>query len=77
MSDKLVEVVAEAIHAQEALRIGKTRAWSSETTDEQDLWLGDARAALFAIEASGYAVVPKEPTEEMMSKARNSISLVG
>lgn len=70
MSDKLIEAVAEAIHAQEAVRIGKTRAWSSETTDEQDLWLGDARAALAAIEASGYRVVPKEPTEAMLKHAK-------
>ena len=73
MSDKLIEAVAKAIHAHEAARIGNTRAWSSETTFEQDLWLGDARAALSAIEASGYAVVPIYPTREMSYAAPTNL----
>lgn len=52
MSDKLIEAVARELHHA---------GW------EKDYWTEAAKQVIAAIEASGYAVVPKEPTMEMLS----------
>lgn len=52
MSDKLIEAVARELHHA---------GW------EKDYWTEAAKQVIAAIEASGYAVVPKEPTTEMLS----------
>ena len=54
MSDKLIEAVARELHHA---------GW------EKDYWTEAAKQVIAAIEASGYAVVPKEPTEEMVKAA--------
>jgi hypothetical protein len=56
---ELVEVVAQAI---------------DEAFDDIGLWRVEAvaRAALAAIDAAGYAVVPKEPSEAMRIAAINT-----
>ncbi len=73
MSDKLIEAVAKAIYERKALEIGNIRPWLSVSSVQRVISFEDARAALAAIEASGYRVVPKEPTDEMAENARNAI----
>lgn len=78
MSDKLIEAVAKAIcqSAMDENEVARNTpmeplTFSRNTAGDASLWAifeTDAAAALFAIEASGYRVVPKEPTEAM-SKA--------
>ncbi len=58
MSDKLIESVARELHHA---------GW------EQDYWTAAAKQVIAAIEASGYRVVPKEATEEMLSDADSAI----
>ena len=53
MNDKLIEAVARAIHVH-----------CHAMTSPEDA----ARAALAAIEASGHAIVPVEPTEDMVGE---------
>lgn len=71
MSDKMIEAVAKAI-CQANIDANSTPKPNSigffRTAIDGPLWLSftvDAQIVLDAIEASGYAVVPKEPTEEM------------
>jgi hypothetical protein len=42
--------------------------------DEFGLSLDQAQAALSALDAAGYAVVPKEPTEEMLEAGSRAIN---
>ena len=81
MRDKLIDAVVNAISeieragGQDAI-VGPSRKALPHLAGMEQARAEYARcirAVLVAIEASGYAVVPKEPTEEMMSKARNSI----
>ncbi len=68
MSDALIEAVAREIFFGDG---GDPTAWDKVRVRE--LYLSNARAALSAIEANGYRVVPVEPTQEMAEKARNAI----
>lgn len=45
---------------------------SSGDDDGQSYWLGLAQAVLTAIEQSGHAIVPIEPTEAMIDAGYNS-----
>ena len=76
MSDKLIEAVAKALF-DTIHREHRGDAWPTTRDDVRDGWRKQARSALSAIEASGYAVVPKEPTEKMISSARNHIYDLG
>lgn len=58
MSDALIEAVAKAIADSDRTL--------TETTFLEPRYLRYARAALSAIEANGYRVVPVEPTQEMI-----------
>lgn len=83
MSDKLIEAVAKAIcqSAMDENEVARKTpmaplAFSRNTAGDQELWAifeTDAAAVLAAIEASGFVVVPKEPTEEMLSDADSAI----
>jgi hypothetical protein len=53
--DKLIEAIAAALADEEGLR----------PTERPRRWVRQAEAALAAIEANGFAVVPVEPTEAM------------
>lgn len=57
-----VEVMAEAI---------------ASVNDEFGLSLDQAQAALSALDAAGYAVVPKEPTREMWAASGDAIVKLG
>ena len=65
MSDALIEAVAKAIADSDRTL--------NETTFPEPRYFRYARAALSAIEANGYRVVPVEPTQEMAETARNAI----
>ncbi len=60
MTEELVEKCTDAMF--------KSEPWSSFWSRDEARKL--ARACLSSIEAAGYAVVPKEPTEEMIEDAR-------
>lgn len=63
MSDKLIEAVARSLW-------GAQKDCPKEHFDHLTVptyLREEAAAALAAIEAAGYAVVPKEPTREMLS----------
>lgn len=70
--DELIEAVAKAICRENLI--------STKQPDDPETmgyywksFLGEARAALSAIEAAGFVVVPVEPTDEMAENARNAI----
>ena len=76
MSDKLIEAVAKAI-CQSNIDANSAPKPNSvgffRTTIDGPLWMSftpDAQIVLAAIEASGYRVVPKEPTEAMIKHAK-------
>jgi hypothetical protein len=60
--DKLIEAMARGLCKSE---------WPSGTERDYDMmwegWVTDAQAALAAIEANGFAVVPREPTVKMVA----------
>jgi len=58
MTDALIEAVARAIYERIHARHGSSQPWSLLTLSKRTVWMTDARAALAAIEQSGYAVVP-------------------
>lgn len=73
MSDTLVEAVARGVFNAMCEEAGRSVTW-----DDRPGWPGErdrehgrigARAALAAIEAQGWCVVPKEPTSEMLDAA--------
>ncbi|TXH57564.1 MAG: hypothetical protein E6Q97_04300 [Desulfurellales bacterium] len=69
MSD-LVEAVARGLVQHDCERPPKIAPpWSARSKAEQEIDLGYARAALSAIEAYGYVIVPREPTSEMIDAA--------
>ena len=57
MTDSLVEAVAEVV-----------RGHRHKVTNSNAI----ARAAIAAIEAQGWAIVPKEPTEKMLDAASHA-----
>lgn len=66
MSDELIEAVAKAICRENLI--------STKQPDDPETmgyywksFLGEARAALSAIEGAGFVVVPVEPTDEMLA----------
>ena len=67
--DELLEKMARGMHAvslaaeEDEL---KPAGWDDEALDHRKEWLSYARAALSAISAAGWAVVPKEPDEAMV-----------
>lgn len=66
MTDKLMEAVAEAMwNTHAGSRVHPWAALGSIKDDYRDY----ARAALAAVEAAGYRVVPVEPTAEMIRAA--------
>lgn len=68
MSDDLIERLARAIRVALAANQGvEADVNSPMTPNEKRAYLPVARAALAEIEAAGYAVVPVEPTEAMVS----------
>lgn len=70
MSDELIEAVAKALNEFENQRVPHmAKPWSLLTVPVRDVVLAEARAALSAIEAAGFVVVPKEPTDEMVDGA--------
>ena len=70
-ADALIEKVAEALWDSEGY--GFVHSWEALMPETRERHLVQARAALSAIEANGYRVVPVEPTQEMAEKARNAI----
>lgn len=72
MSDELIEAVAKALNEFENQRVPHmAKPWSLLTVPVRDVVLAEARAALSAIEAAGFVVVPKDPTQEMIDMARH------
>jgi len=76
MSDELIEAVAKAICRENLI--------STKQPDDPETmgyywksFQGEARAALTAIEAAGYAVVPVEPTSEMIAAGIFAETIVG
>ncbi len=71
-ADALIEAVATALWQQESLRaLGRNRLVAGDEWDDGDrnVWRGLARAALAAIEAAGFRVVPVDPTPTMYGAA--------
>lgn len=64
MSDKLIEAVAKAL-VEANMAATKQVPIPGEVAYYVNSYKREARAVFAAIEASGYAVVPKEPTEAM------------
>lgn len=58
MSNDLIEAVAKALH---------NSGW------DRDYWVAAAAEVIKAIEAAGFAIVPREPTDEMLSDADSAI----
>lgn len=63
MNTDLIEAVARAVN----------NVYADHELVPYRLAVAASRAALSAIEASGYTVAPAEPTEEMAESARNAI----
>lgn len=84
MTDKLIEAVAKAIcqSAMDENEVARNTpmnplVFSRNTAGDESLWATfetDAAAVLAAIEASGFRVVPAEPTEEMLDMVRYDYS---
>lgn len=66
-TDALVEAVAKAIQDTTCRVISEDSLGVVATSLPDDECVNAARAALSAIEANGYRVVPVEPTQEMLS----------
>lgn len=69
--EKIIEVMAENLWQADAIRAtGRARRepWNDLCTTAQAKWHYSADKALTALEAAGYVVVPREPTEEMRAK---------
>lgn len=70
MTPSLIEAVARAILAEryqlENGRLNTNISWETIDENTRVRYLDQARAALQSIEASGYAIVPVEPTEDML-----------
>jgi hypothetical protein len=49
-----------------AIRSAHRDAWSENKADDKDMHVSFVDAALAAIEAAGYAIVPVEPTAAML-----------
>jgi len=62
MSEELIEAIARAMYERDCIGLTK---WSLLPSHKRHPWEANARAALAAIEASGHAVVPVTPTQEM------------
>ena len=62
----LVETVARAIAEYGTSHFGDDSPFDEQSQLQRAMRLGEARAALSAIEAAGYRVVPVEPTEAMI-----------
>lgn len=69
MSDALIEAVAKASCDNVYQRHGLPSPWPHLPADIRDAWTSSARAALAAIEAQGFRVVPVEPTPTMYGAA--------
>lgn len=65
----LIETMARAICGE----AGYDKPWDAFNASERDMFVDCARAALAAIEAAGYRVVPVEPTEEMICAGISAI----
>lgn len=61
---KMIEQVARAMFAQD-----HDEAWKAGEDATKAIYLNNARAAVQAIEAAGYAIVPNEPSPEMLAAA--------
>lgn len=61
---EIVEVMARAAYNRRWPMASGTLAW--DRAFDRDKWLLAMDAALTALEASGRAVVPREPTREML-----------
>ena len=57
-ADKLIEVMARTMRDSEPGMRNRSHLY----------WVPSARAALAAIDAAGWAVVPKEPTKEIIEE---------
>jgi hypothetical protein len=62
----LIEAMAKTA-CEQKLWVG---AFEQETEGNQEFWRDVAHAQLAAIEAAGYAVVPRDPTSEMLHAAQ-------
>jgi len=79
MSSEMIELAARALYGREAERERQTAEILSDAArrnipSDMEPWeecakmyLGDARAAILAIEQGGYVIVPREPTPEMVA----------
>lgn len=72
MSD-LIEAMARAICGE----AGYDKPWEAFNASERDMFVDCARAALAAIEAAGYRIVPVEPTWEMLEAGQAADREVG
>ena len=72
MIDKLIEAVARALYDIRQEDDGRP-LWADATEVDRLPWIARTENTFAAIEASGYAVVPVEPTYEMLSDADSAI----
>lgn len=70
MTDELVERLARAMAAANPRNVAKI-ALDDMVPLSRERYCKLARAALSAIEAEGYVVVPRKPTEEMLASCGN------
>lgn len=72
-SPDLIEAVARAILAEryqlENGRLNTNISWETIDENTRVRYLDQARAALSVIENAGFVLMPKEPTEEMLTDA--------
>jgi hypothetical protein len=69
--DKIVEIVARGIYSEEPVGV---REWQDAPVATADSCRAMATAALAALEQAGYAVVPREPTEDMVNKGGSELT---
>ena len=66
MSETLIEAVARALYDIRQKDDGRP-LWAAATESDRLPWIARTENTFAAIEASGYRVVPKKPTTEMLS----------
>ena len=65
--EAMVEIVARALY--EVMPGNGGRKWADLSIEHRMIYQTNARAALLALTDSGFVILPKEPTVEMMRAA--------
>jgi len=75
MTPTVEEIIARAYDREEAAQMGEPSPWSIDDKDPDwvDGRLHCGRAAIAALDAAGFVIAPKEPTEAMLTASYHAL----